>query len=203
VDGDTIVVTPDSGTVEDWRITLEYRGRPTRSPRGTSRGVNAPYVFSYSRFDPRATWDVKVYAWNDTTHPLNARAAFDSLLRGERGSPAAAQTTNRLDDMWYRPPASMQGWPPEKYGIAANAEVELPDGAYTLRTISDDGVRVWIDGRLAIDNWAPHESKIDSTPLGAGRHDLRVEYYQLQGWTELRLDILRGLQRSEGSPGPH
>ena len=79
----------------------------------------------------------------------------------------------------------------------------LPSGRYTLRAISDDGVRVWVDGRMVIDNWVPHEAKIDTATLGAGRHDIRVEYYQLQGWTELRLDIVRGVQHPEGSPGPH
>ena len=74
---------------------------------------------------------------------------------------------------------------------------------YTFYTNSDDGVRVWVDGRLAIDSWTPHESKVDVAPLAPGRHDIRVEYYQLRGWTELRVDILNGRQRSEGSPGPH
>ena len=34
---DTLVVTPSAGRVEDWTITLEYRGQSTRSPRGRSR----------------------------------------------------------------------------------------------------------------------------------------------------------------------
>jgi hypothetical protein len=49
----------------------------------------------------------------------------------------------------------------------------------------------------------PHESKVDNAVIAGGKHDLRVEYYQLNGWTELRLDIVRGVVRSEGSPGPH
>ena len=72
-----------------------------------------------------------------------------------------------------------------------------------MRSISDDAVRVWIDGTLAIDNWKPHESEVDYAPIAPGRHELRVEYFQVGGWTELRVDIVRGTERSVGSPGPH
>jgi len=62
---------------------------------------------------------------------------------------------------------------------------------------------VWVDGALVIDHWTPHESMVDTAPLTGGRHELRVAYYQVDGWTELRVDIVRGVERSTGSPGPH
>jgi mannan endo-1,4-beta-mannosidase len=83
--------------------------------------------------------------------------------------------------------------------LEATGLVTLPPGAYALRAISDDGVRVWVDGVLTIDNWAPHESVVDQAPVEGGRHELRVQYYQVDGWTELRLDILRGPRPSPGS----
>jgi parallel beta-helix repeat protein len=188
-DGDSVVVTPDSGMVEDWEITLEYRGRPTRSPRGVSRPANAPYVFSYRRFDPKLSWDVQVYAWSDSTHPLNAADAFRSLLRGERGAPALTRTDRRLDYMWYRP--RIEGWPPERYGIAATSSVELPAGSYAIRTISDDGIRVYVDDQLVIDHWSIHGSEVRETAIAPGKHSLRVEYFQGDGWAELRVEIVR------------
>jgi alpha-L-fucosidase len=104
--------------------------------------------------------------------------------------------------MWYRPTISQL--PREHISLKATGTVTLPAGAYALRTISDDAVRVWVDGALLIDNWTPHESAVDVAPLGAGRHELKVEYVQVGGWTELRLEILRGAPaRSTGSPGPH
>jgi hypothetical protein len=79
----------------------------------------------------------------------------------------------------------------------------LPPGEYTLRTISDDGIIVWVDGKLMIHNWQQHESAVDYAPLTGGHHELRVEYYQADGWYELRVDILKGRDRSEESPGAH
>jgi len=78
--------------------------------------------------------------------------------------------------------------------------VNLAKGTYSLRTISDDGVRVWLDGRLVIDNWSQHGSKLDYAAMNGGEHKLRVQYFQVDGWVEFRLDILRGSQRSTGSP---
>ncbi|MGH7679137.1 MAG: NosD domain-containing protein [Gemmatimonadaceae bacterium] len=189
-DGDSVVVTPDTAAaIEDWEVTLEYRGRPTRSPRGVSRPANAPYVFGYSRFDPGLTWDVKVYAWDDSTHPVNADSAFTALVRGDKGPPVINRSEQRLDYMWYRPRIS--GWPEDKYGVAATASVNLPAGAYSIRAIGDDGIRVYVDGRRVIDDWSVHESRVREVPLPAGKHDLRVEYFQGDGWAELRVEIVK------------
>jgi parallel beta-helix repeat protein len=184
---DSLVVIPKPGAEGDWGLTLEHV---------TSGGRRR---FSFTRFEPAIDWNLRVFTWRDSiADPPRDSAAFAALLRG---APALTRQAPRLDLMWYRP--SIVGIPQERFAIAAAGTVTLARGEYTLRTISDDGVRVWVDGRLAIDSWAPHESKVDVAPLAPGRHDIRVEYYQLRGWTELRLDIIRGRQRSEGSPGPH
>ncbi len=116
---------------------------------------------------------------------------------------SAAVRLPKLDFMWYRPPAAYAFLPQSNWSLSATGTVDLPRGIYSLRTISDDAVRVWIDDVLAIDNWTPHESQVDYAPLSAGPHELRVEYRQVDGWVELRVDIVRGSARSPGSPGPH
>jgi hypothetical protein len=67
----------------------------------------------------------------------------------------------------------------------------LPDGAYALRTISDDGIRVAVDGKRVIDHWTPHESALDAATLSGGRHHITVEYYEKDGFAELRFEILK------------
>ena len=191
--GDTISVTPAAGSTGDWAITLEHRATGGEASRRAARR------FSYSRFEPAIDWTVRFFVWRDSTaDPARNASAFANLLRG---TSLLTRQVPRLDYMWYRP--TISGLPQERFAIEATGSVTLGAGTYTLRTISDDGVRVWVDGRLVIDSWTPHESKVDNVALGAGRHDVRVQYYQLRGWTELRLEILRGTHRSEGSPGPH
>ncbi|MFL5556412.1 MAG: PA14 domain-containing protein, partial [Gemmatimonadaceae bacterium] len=72
----------------------------------------------------------------------------------------------------------------------------LAPGDYTLRAISDDGVRVWVDGALVIDNWKAHESAVDSVSLTGGHHELKVQYYQADGWYEVRVEIVRAVANS-------
>ena len=194
--GDTIHVVASNPA--DWRVDAVYRGAPTTSPRGTQRAAAAAYAFSYERFEPVAVWNVRFFVWNDSTDPRRRPSEFAALLAG----PAVAeQRVPRLDYLWSRP--TVPNVPATRFALTAISRVALPVGVYTLRTISDDAVRVWVDGRLAIDSWSPHESLVDAAPLTGGIHHLRVEYFQVDGWTELRLDIVRGRQRAGGSPGPH
>lgn len=196
--GDTIAVTPHRDSLGDWRITLEYRGAATTSPRGEITAAGEPVRFSYERFEPPMHWDVRFVTWSDPTDPRTHAAAFDSLFR--RGAGFARQAP-RLDFMWYRP--QRRELPQARWGLEATTTVRLPPGTYSLRTLSDDGIRVWVDDSLVIDNWDLHGTEVDYARLEGGVRRLRVQYFQVDGWTELRVDIVRGVQRSPGSPGPH
>ncbi|HTB84161.1 MAG TPA: TIM-barrel domain-containing protein [Candidatus Sulfotelmatobacter sp.] len=65
-----------------------------------------------------------------------------------------------------------------------NITVPSPVGDVVLAATSDDGVRVWLDNQLCIDNWGPNDSvtKQSTLKVVAGQaHQLRVEYLQLAG----------------------
>ena len=195
--GDTITVSPEADNI-DWSLALEYRGTATISPRGEWRGAGTAYPFTYGRFEPHMEWDVHFHRWPDTTAKTITSGTADSL---RSTSPIVTRHEPRLDYMWYRP--AIKSVPLDHYVVDATSVVVLPDGAYTLRTISDDAIRVWVDDSLVIDHWTPHESAVHYAPLAAGSHALRVAYAQVDGWAELRIEVVRGSQRSEGSAGPH
>jgi len=56
-------------------------------------------------------------------------------------------------------------------------------GDYTFHATSDDGVRLWVDEQLLIDQWHDHPVTTYSAVkyLGAGYHSLRIEYYENAG----------------------
>lgn len=195
--GDTLTVTPANG-IDDWSLSLEYRGGATVSPRGERRSAGTPYPFVYGGFEPRLAWEVRFFRWADTAASQLSQEAFDTL---RHGTPLLVRREARLDYMWYRP--TIQGVPQARVAIEATSTISQPAGAYTLRTISDDAIRVWVDGVLTIDHWTPHESAVDFAPLAGGRHEIRVQYAQVDGWAELRVEVGRGSQRSTGSAGPH
>ncbi len=92
-----------------------------------------------------------------------------------------------LDYTWGRRP--LPGFPAARFGVTAEGVVDLPAGEYELATISDDGIRVWVDDALVVDRWSGHESELAIVPIAPGRRRLRVEYYQVDGWVELRVEV--------------
>jgi len=160
--------------------------------------AGAPYPFSYSRFEPQIDWNTRFFKWADSaSDPRKMPDAMNSLTKTP---PLLTAHVPRLDYEGYR---AVPNLPRENFAVEATGSVDLAPGEYTLRTLSDDGVRVWVDGALVIDDWAPHETAVDFATLAGGHHDLRVQYYQGNGWYELRLNIVRGHDRSPGSPGAH
>jgi parallel beta-helix repeat protein len=196
--GDTIAVSPRTDSLGDWELTLEYTGAATTSPRGIALPARAPYRFLYQHFEPPIAWTARFFKWSDTAG--DPRKAPDAMTVLTRGAPILTSQLSRLD---YEGSRALPNLPSENFVLEATGAVDLALGEYTLRTLSDDGVRVWIDGVLVIDDWKPHETALDFAPLAGGHHDLRVQYYQADGWYELRVDIVRGGDRSPGSPGPH
>ena len=84
--------------------------------------------------------------------------------------------------------------PRERFGTLASTRVSLPAGKWRLESWSDDGIRVRVDGRLAIDNWTHHGPVLDAATLefdARAEHTIEVEYFELDGWATLSLRIER------------
>lgn len=164
-----IVVTPAASRIVDYTVTLrDHTGRD----------------FSYSRFFAPIDWHVRFFDISAAKDP-----AVPDMAAVSRQAPILDTTADRLDYLSGR--AIANGLPNDHIAMTAEGVVDLPKGPFTLRAISDDGVRVWIDGRLAIDRWDVHESVVDEVPIPGGRHELRVEYFERTGWAELRVEIVR------------
>jgi hypothetical protein len=70
----------------------------------------------------------------------------------------------------------------------------VESGTYTFRTNSDDGVRLWVNGQLVIDNWTNHAPTYNTgtITLQAGvKYDIRLEYYEAAGGALLQLEWMR------------
>jgi RHS repeat-associated protein len=63
-------------------------------------------------------------------------------------------------------------------------------GTWTFYTDSDDGVRLWVNGTLLIDNWTYHGTTVDSGTIsleGGKPYAIRMEWFQGGGGSVARL----------------
>ncbi len=78
------------------------------------------------------------------------------------------------------------------FSIRWQGQVEAPDeGTYTFHTETDDGVRLWVDGQLLIDQWEKHQGLQQHSAgirLESGKqYDLKLEYFENDGHAAAKL----------------
>jgi parallel beta-helix repeat protein len=96
------------------------------------------------------------------------------------------------------------GLPNDDFSIRWTGQVEaLHSEQYTFETTSDDGVRLWVNDELIIDNFTNHAATIDTGTirLEAGvRYDIRLEYYERTGRSIIQLRWSSNSQSLETIP---
>jgi len=98
------------------------------------------------------------------------------------GSPALVRGGPHIDFDWrHGSPAA--GIPGDGFSVRWRRTVHLENGWYRFTSISDDGVRIYVDSRLIIDQWHDHATQIHTgnVSLEAGDHLIVVEYYENRG----------------------
>ncbi|MBI3854250.1 MAG: hypothetical protein HY293_01015 [Planctomycetes bacterium] len=72
----------------------------------------------------------------------------------------------------------------DHFYVRWTGKIRIPkDGHFTFFTESDDGSRLWIDGKVVVDNGGLHamEEKSGDVNLKAGDHDLKLELFENDG----------------------
>lgn len=90
------------------------------------------------------------------------------------GSPSARVPVNRFSARWVR-------------------NIDVIPGAYQFTVTSDDGVRLWVDGELILDQWmiqAAETFTVDKY-LTEGVHEVRLEYFENTGLARIELSWRR------------
>jgi hypothetical protein len=129
--------------------------------------------------------------------PLVYRAeiAVDNLWLAEyydnanlSGDPVYTAQAKRVDYDWGNN-SSPAGLPENYFSIRWTGNWDFEYGEYTFLAYADDGIRLWLDDELLIDYWlqgqGSHEAKL-IIPV-AGRHQLKLEYFEQTGYASIRL----------------
>jgi hypothetical protein len=108
------------------------------------------------------------------------------------GQPKATRYDEKIDFDWGRD-APLGGIPADNFSVRWSAAVSFEEGTYRFVTLSDDGVRLWVDDRLIIDAWRDQDSGThdDDHVLSKGNHTVRLEYYERSKDARVRLTWTR------------
>jgi hypothetical protein len=79
--------------------------------------------------------------------------------------------------------------PADQFSARWTRQIEFLEGYYRFSVSADDGLRVWLDGQLLVDEWQDGvlEDYEVTVYLSGGGHGLRVEYYENLGGAMVQL----------------
>lgn len=189
VPGFVEVATPESGatTVE---IQLEYVGERTADYRGIQTAKGKPVAFGYKKFVLPIAWNVSFYKWRLSENPIEPHAAPDS--KHFRDVIAAQPVkTLKLAALDFAGASFDPVVGNDHYLTIATGEFDAPAGEYELEMTTDDGARLWLDGKLLIDDAWHYQAPTAysrAVTLG-GRHTIRVEHFQIDGYAALKVKL--------------
>ncbi len=145
-----------------------------------------------------ATWDVAFFKWTKDVDPREDLEGWRELARGDTAvSTKTRQLTFKYggggpsqQDVGDNVKAADLGG--DFFGMIAKTQLQMPKGKWEFMTMSDDGLRVTVDGRPVIDNWTWHPPTRDTGTLELPTDktvEIVVEHFEIDGWATLELQI--------------
>lgn len=122
-------------------------------------------------------WKMEVFGSPNLSNPVEVAAC-----------PAGASGGFALDWGDWGPSVRTGG---DGFSVRFSRSFDFAGGTYSFSTVSDDGVRLYVDGELKIDNWNSPGLSEDSVEveLSPGTHELVVETYDASSPARISLAI--------------
>lgn len=152
-------------------------GGAPRPLRGRARGLLAG-----------ARWNATWFTWGRDSDPRGELERW----RARRFESEHRAVVEVWSDPWGGDPELRRSLPATNFGVMATTQVDVAQaGEYVLGVVSDDGVRVSIDGVVVLEDWTWHPSRqrTSKIQLDAGSHSLSLEYFQMDGPAVLTLEV--------------
>ena len=146
----------------------------------------------------RTEWDATFFSWRNGPDPRTNLLGWRALASGS-GATHAKLDSLRLPyggrgprDLQLSEEVTRSGPGGERFGMIASTRLPLPKGRWVLRTSSDDGVRVRVDGQVVLENWTWHgPERNEATFEASGDREvlIEVEHFEIDGHAELQVDL--------------
>jgi parallel beta-helix repeat protein len=190
-DESQIVVRATEPGVHPYQLKVQTKGKELADLQGTLLA---------------ARWQATFFHWPTNVDPRQDLAGYHKLAE----SPAAVSDQLEQLSLKYGMRGPSDIGISEKitaaklrqhhFGMVARTRLPLAKGTWEFTTLSDDGVRVSVDGKPVIDNWKWHGPTRDTgkLTLDADRTvEITVEHFQIDGYAVLEFSLKR-MSATEG-----
>jgi hypothetical protein len=110
------------------------------------------------------------------------------------GDPVLTRTDRAIDFDWGTGSPQAGVVNSDNFSVRWTRTLTLPSGSYRFRATVDDGVRVYANNRLILDQWREGAAATFESPAIqlSGRTALRVEYFDADGQASIQVVYTRG-----------
>jgi hypothetical protein len=122
-------------------------------------------------------WDVRFFGSDKWNEPIPSDEFWTQLV----AQSVEPRRSKGLNYQWGKFEAT------RPFASLAESKIDLPAGTYEIRTVSDDGIRVWVNDKKVIERWDLHGATEDLAviDLPSGAHRLRVEHFDAREMGDL------------------
>ncbi len=171
------------GQLDDWRGAIP---QAVSGAGAATRTLTEEAWLPFAKFAPegRSGFATAWLAYDDEYFYFAAR------ISDATPDPGTLRFAERDDDQFFYPEISYRKVGPSQQGQGGAENFSArwsgflqarATGPHTLILRTDDGVRLWLDGRQVINDWsgrAPADSKVEVELTAGKRMPIRIEYFQ-------------------------
>ncbi len=180
VDDGVRVFIDDQLVLDAWKIT-------STASYEFQQVLDGPTEIRVEYFDAGGNATIK-FMWQYLGRYPNWRAEYydNSSLSGK---PALVRDDIAVDFNWGADRPAPQV-PPDNFSVRWTRTVSFDAGTHRFHAQADDGVRVWVNDELIIDEWHTSTGEMDYVAdiyLSSGSREIRIEYYEAGGKAEVHV----------------
>ena len=190
-DESQVTVSAVEPGVRPYALKVQAAGKPLAEMKGTLLATK---------------WQTTFFKWPTNTDPRKDLAGYRKLAQGPTAVSAELEELSMRYGM--RGPSELgisdkvttAKLGQDHFGMIARTRLPLAKGNWELATLSDDGVRVSVDGKPVIENWTWHGPTRDlgTLELAADQTvEIVVEQFQIDGYAVLEFSL-----SPQEKPGP-
>ncbi len=175
--------------VDDQLLIDRWHEQATQTYEASVNLIEGWHSLKVEYFESGGVAEARV--WWERTEPSNP-----GRWRGEyyentslAGSPLFVRDDGNFINFDWHFGSPGGGLGPEGFSVRWTRGVAFEAGVYHFYVSTDDGVRLWVDDHLIIDEWYDQaaSTRKASINLGEGWHQLKMEYYENGGMAKAKL----------------